>query len=340
MRLRIFSTTVVLAAFAGCQDDDQRARGRPPARRRAALSALSMVRERTAAAALVITAGLLSVVTITACSRSLVVIDPPAPVAAQPRAPLAVASSTPPPLAAFTSSSPSSPPLAAATEVIDLAVPGHRAAVVSVPLRTTAPRPLLVVAHGAGGRPEPHCAFWRDLLGARGFLLCPRGVLLGAYAAPADQGYFYPDHHALEREVLAAIDALRARFGARLDDRAPIYVGFSQGATMGALAFVKRPAAFARLVLIEGGVGESNEWTIDGARAFHEGGAERILFVCGRPSCSSAARRSLTYLGKAGLEGRVLHAAGAGHTYGGAVAEAVRRALPWVLEGDPRWDGG
>jgi pimeloyl-ACP methyl ester carboxylesterase len=165
-------------------------------------------------------------------------------------------------------------------------------------------------------------------------------VLLGAYAAPADQGYFYPDHHALEREVTAAIEALRARFGERLDDRAPIYVGFSQGATMGALAFVKRPAAFARLVLIEGGVGESDEWTIDGARAFHEGGADRVLFACGRPSCFSAARRSLTYLGKAGLEGRVIHAAGAGHTYGGAVAEAVRGALPWVLEGDSRWDGG
>jgi predicted esterase len=313
-----------------------------------------MIRERTAAAARVMTAGLLFAVTIPACSRPLVVIDRSPPVAAPLRRPLAVASSTPPPPPTAPGASSSPPPASALgaeaeveveveveAELIDLPVPGHRAAVVSVPpAAATTPRPLLVIAHGAGGRPEPHCAFWRELLGARGFLLCPRGVLLGAYAAPADQGYFYPDHHALEREVTAAIEALRARFGERLDDRAPIYVGFSQGATMGALAFVKRPAAFARLVLIEGGVGESDEWTIDGARAFHEGGADRVLFACGRPSCFSAARRSLTYLGKAGLEGRVIHAAGAGHTYGGAVAEAVRGALPWVLEGDSRWDGG
>jgi predicted esterase len=242
-----------------------------------------------------------------------------------------------------TSTSIDAPPptaLVGGSEVLDLPVEGHLAAVVSVPLGAAAPRPILVIAHGAGGRPEPHCDFWRAILGARGFLVCPRGVRLDTFAEPADQGYFYPDHHALAREVTAALAALHARFGERLDERAPIYVGFSQGATMGALAFVTRAAPFARLVLIEGGVGESDEWTINGARASHEGGVERVRFACGRPSCFSAAQRSLTYLEKAGLEGRVVHAAGAGHTYGGAVADAVIGALPWVFEGDPRWDGG
>lgn len=232
------------------------------------------------------------------------------------------------------------PALVGGSEVLDLPVEGHLAAVVSVPRGATTPRPILVIAHGAGGRPEPHCDFWRAILGSRGFLVCPRGVRLDTFAEPADQGFFYPDHHALAREVTAALAAVHARFGARVDERAPIYVGFSQGATMGALAFVTRSAPFARLVLIEGGVGESDEWTINGARASHEGGVERVLFACGRPSCFSAAQRSLTYLEKAGLEGRVVHAAGAGHTYGGAVADAVLGALPWVFEGDPRWYGG
>ena len=220
---------------------------------------------------------------------------------------------------------------------VDLPVEGHRAAVVSVPLGASSPRPLLVVTHGAGGRPEPHCAFWRGLLGARGFILCPRGSLLGSLAEPQDQGFFYRDHHALEREVTAAMAALRARYGELVDDRAPMYAGFSQGATMGALAFVKRPAVFARLVLIEGGSGESDEWTINGSRAFRESGGARVLFACGRPSCFLAAKRSITYLDKAGVQGRVVHAAGAGHTYGGAVAEAVQGALAWITEGDARW---
>jgi pimeloyl-ACP methyl ester carboxylesterase len=296
-----------------------------------------MIPERSHGGARAIPVGLALLTVLAACVRPL----PPERPATPPRSPLAVASSSPPAVAQPRGPSPIAPdPPEAEPGMIDLPVEGHRPAVVSIPLGATSPRPILVIAHGAGGRPEPHCDFWRSILGARGFLLCPRGVLLGAYAAPADQGYFYPDHHALEREVTAALAALRARFGDRLDDRAPIYVGFSQGATMGALAFVKRPAAFARLILIEGGVGESDEWTINGARAFHEGGAERVLFACGRVSCFTAARRSLTYLGKAGLEGRVVHGAGAGHTYGGAVADAVIRALPWVLEGDPRWSDG
>ncbi len=298
-----------------------------------------MISERPLSSVRAIPRGLALLASIAGCARGLPV-ELPARSVPRPAEPIAA------PVAATVASAPPgapSPPLPATSvsaTLIDLPVEGHRAAVVSVPPAATSPRPLLVVAHGAGGRPEPHCAFWRELVGAKGFVLCPRGVLLGAYAAPADQGYFYPDHHALEREVVAAIAALRARFGAELDDRAPIYVGFSQGATMGALAFVKRPAAFARLVLIEGGVGESDEWTIDGARAFHEGGAERVLFACGRPTCFTAAQRSLTYLRKAGLEGRVVHAVGAGHTYGGAVADAVTRSLPWIFEGDPRWYGG
>jgi predicted esterase len=259
----------------------------------------------------------------------------------RPVAPVAGAASVEPPVALPTAPpAPPRPVLVDGSTLVDLPVEGHLAAVVSVPNDATAPRPILVIAHGAGGRPEPHCDFWRALLGARGFLLCPRGVRLDTFAEPSEQGYFYPDHHALAREVTAALAALRARFGERLDDRAPIYAGFSQGATMGALAFATRPVTFTRLILIEGGVGESDEWTIHGASGFREGGAERVLFACGRPSCFSAARRSLTYLGKAGLEGRVVHAAGAGHTYGGAVADALIRALPWVLEGDPRWYGG
>ena len=220
---------------------------------------------------------------------------------------------------------------------VALAVEGYRAAVVAVPLGAGSPRPLLVVTHGAGGRPEPHCAFWRALLGPRGFILCPRGTLLGSLAEPSEQGFFYRDHHALEREVAAAMAALRARYGGYLDERAPLYAGFSQGATMGALAFVKRPAVFARLVLMEGGVGEADEWTINGARAFGEGGGERVLLACGRPSCFLAAQRTLTYLAKAGVAGRVVHGVGAGHTYGGAVEAAVKGALPWITEGDSRW---
>jgi len=250
------------------------------------------------------------------------------------------------PDAPLPSQSPTELPLRAQNELprlemegsfVELEVPGHRPAWVGVPRDTRSPAPVLVVSHGAGGRPEPHCAFWRKVVGERGFLLCPRGVALGTARDGEEQGYFFPNHHALDREVVAALSALAARFGEHVDLRAPIYAGFSQGATMGALAFVNKSTRFERMIFVEGGVGEAEEWTIAGARAFHEGGGARVLFACGRARCLEAARRSARYVEKAGLETRVVFGRGAGHSYGGAVADGLMEAFSWVIEGDSRW---
>jgi hypothetical protein len=127
-------------------------------------------------------------------------ITPPATISPLPRAgegPGVRAPAVNPPRSEVTSAAPRSP--LSGAPFVNLPVEGHRAAVVSVPLGASSPRPLLVVTHGAGGSPEPHCAFWREMLGDRGFILCPRGVPLGSAVEPPDQGFFYRDHRALER---------------------------------------------------------------------------------------------------------------------------------------------
>lgn len=218
--------------------------------------------------------------------------------------------------------------------LLDLAVPGHKPAVVSIPPGATSRRPVLVATHGAGGTPEAHCSYWQALVGETAFVLCPRGVTMDVHAPPAERGYFYPAHPALGREVRAALDALAARFPDRIDAEGAIYAGYSQGATMGALVFGSDPAPFTAAVLIEGGV---EEWTTRSARAFKERGGRRVVFACGRRSCADAARRSAGVLERAGVESRVVDATGAGHTYGGAVREGVTAALPFVFGGDGRW---
>ena len=218
--------------------------------------------------------------------------------------------------------------------LLDLAVPGHASAVVSVPPEVGSRRPVLVATHGAGGTPEAHCSFWQALVGGTAFVLCPRGVTMDVYAPPSERGYFYPAHPALGREVRAALDALAARFPDRVDREGAVYAGYSQGATMGALVFAGEPAPFIAAVLIEGGV---EEWTLRRARAFKERGGQRVLFACGRQSCADAARRAAGVLEQAGVPSRIVDATGAGHTYGGRVREGVRAALPFVFGGDPRW---
>lgn len=219
-----------------------------------------------------------------------------------------------------------------------LAVPGHGDAVVALPLGATAKRPLLVVTHGAGGTPERHCENWRALLAGRVFVVCPRGAAVDRRAPPERAGYYYPDHLALGRELEAVLDAFgrEARYAPYVDLERPAYAGFSQGATMGALALPGLEVRFARLALVEGGFGGSNEWSARSARALARAGTERVLLACGRSACADRARATASLLRREGLEARVLHAEGAGHAFA-PMAGAIAGAVGWLFESDPRW---
>lgn len=207
-------------------------------------------------------------------------------------------------------------------------MPGHQPARLWVP-GGRGTRPLIVVAHGAGGRAGFHCKLWRRITGGGAFVLCPRGTRIFPRAS---SGYFYRNDPALEREVLAAVGAVRAAYP-RVDPGPAVYAGYSQGAIMGALMAERHPDLFPRLVLVEGG----HDWDIPTARRWHDGGGKRVLFVCGRRACDKDAKRAQGWLERAGVQTRVEYAPGAGHTPAGRVAERVDAAFSWVVQGDDRW---
>lgn len=225
----------------------------------------------------------------------------------------------------------SSPPSTAA-ETVGLAVDGALPAVVALPA-TAERRPVLVVAHGAGDRPEWQCEWWSAALALRAVVLCLRGSAM--YPRSPDTGYYFRDHHALGRELVAALAALERAYPERIDARAPAFAGFSQGAIMGALVAQEKAPLFSRLILIEGGY---DEWNVASAKRLRRGGEARVLFACGQDYCASHARRSIGWLEHAGVGARLVNAPGAGHTYADRVGEAVSQALPWVFEGDRRWE--
>jgi predicted esterase len=219
----------------------------------------------------------------------------------------------------------------------DLPVPRHRPAVVSVPRGATRPRPVLVVAHGAGDRPEWQCQVWRGMVGDRAFILCPRGFPTNPYVPPEHSGYFYTTHHALGKEITLALEALRERFGEYVDMNAPAYAGFSQGAIMGALLLPNHPARFARAALVEGGYGLFHEWNIPVAQKWKAHGGERALLACGRVRCVEQALVSASHMRRGGIDVHIIHAEGAGHSYGGRMEQSLRATYDWLVEGDPRW---
>lgn len=226
------------------------------------------------------------------------------------------------------------PPPTEAAVFESLAVDGFDPAVVSVPQSGPFPKPLLVVAHGAGDRPEWHCDLWRQLFAARGFILCLRGRRLSTLVSHDRARYYLPNHPWLRRSVTAALQALKVTYGDRVDEKRAAFIGYSQGGIMGSLVIQRLAGKFARAVLIEGGFAE---WNVPLTRRFVSSGGEKLLVVCGIRECHERARVTLSYMKRGGADARLVHVRGGGHRYDGEIAEAVRGQLDWFLEGDSRW---
>jgi len=192
--------------------------------------------------------------------------------------------------------------------------------------------PLFVITHGAGGQAEWHCGHYEVMLGPSASLLCLAGKRM--VARDPTRGYYYPDHVVLSSEIVAAREAIREKHAEALLGDSDVYVGYSQGATMGALAVAGYGAFFTRLLLVEGGF---DSWSPALARKYKGGGGQRVLFVCGTEHCHRQAAKAASFLSIAGVEVKILYAPYAGHRPDGPVALRVREGLPWLLEGDPRY---
>jgi len=224
-------------------------------------------------------------------------------------------------------------PLAPGEEFSALEVEGFARAVVSLPTGATTPRPVAVALHGNFDRPEWQCEVWRGVFGARGFIVCPRGIARRDVPKSADR-WEYASGKAVEQEILASLAALSRRFGAHVAEGPVVFIGFSLGAIYGSPLVQKQPERFPRVVLIEGG---QKAWTRFTAAKFAKGGGLRLFIGCGQAGCLDQAKRLGPALEKAGLPTRSGGSRTAGHTYDGPIAQALSSELEWLLEGDPRW---
>lgn len=208
----------------------------------------------------------------------------------------------------------------------DLPVDGFQPALLWY--RATAP--VLVVTHGAGGFAEWHCQHFHQIFAGKVTLLCPRGKPI--FTRDTAQGFYYPDHLALRREVHAVI----ARYEAVVSDsgRPYAYAGYSQGATMGALALSGDGAMFSRLLLVEGGYGD---WYDSLIARFKKSGGQAVVVICGTKQCHERAHAAIPRFARAGLAFKTATARGAGHRPDGAVEKVTLEHLGFLFDGDARW---
>jgi predicted esterase len=224
-------------------------------------------------------------------------------------------------------------PLPADPLFTNLSIAGYPEAVVSVANGATSRRPVLVVLHGSGDRPDWNCDAWRHITGAQAFVLCPRGLLVPAESTKDDLRYTHRGGAYLRAHLDAALEALALRFGPYVDVDRPVVTGFSLGATeMGQVA-LGDPARFPRVAQLEGGWGV---WTAAAIGAFSAKGGRRVLFGCGSSWCMAPAKATAARLERGGVEARVVQA-NVGHSNDRPLQEAIMSELGWFLEGDARW---
>jgi hypothetical protein len=227
---------------------------------------------------------------------------------------------------------PAEPPPAEPPPPQPLAVPGFPDAVVQPPDDAASVRPVAIVLHGLGGRPEPNCAAWANITQGAAFVVCPRGAPDPAHSTYRDARYTLPGGDTLRRQLDATLRALTDRFPGRADASRPLLCGFSLGASEAAFLAQSDPARFPRIALLEGGVDAWQDWNV--AQFAH--GGERVLFGCGSGWCTPSAEGSSSRIAQGGLDSRVVFE-GVGHTNAPLLQAAVRDALGWLLTGDARW---
>jgi hypothetical protein len=189
-------------------------------------------------------------------------------------------------------------PLQAESWRIDLPVSGHGAATVAIPLGATSARPVLIALHGDSDRPEWHCGSWRGITGGTSFILCPRGV-----PRAGTERFTYADAAATERELRAALRALKDRFGDYLAPSPVMLAGLTLGAE----------------------------------RAVATRGGQRVLFVCTRPGCRQSVESSVLFLTRAGAAAQVVDGGVGAHGLDATTSGTLARIWPWLVQGDPRF---
>ena len=223
------------------------------------------------------------------------------------------------------------PPLQAESWLVELHVDGYRDARVSVPLGAKEPRPIVVALHGAGDRPEWACGGWRGVTDAYPFVVCPAGDPGGLPG-----GYVWGNDAAVEREMSAAVEATRTRFGEHVAHGCTIITGFSQGAIRMTPILARGGDWCPQAVLCEGAYDALDQ---NFARAFAAAAGRRLLLGCSQRYCAQVFRERETLLRRAGIDVRTVYSGGRTHNLDGEMVTTLRDAWPWLVRDDVRWAG-
>ncbi len=190
-------------------------------------------------------------------------------------------------------------------------------------------RPVVVYLHGRGGHPEADCRRWASLARRYGWLVCPSGPVPYGDGRAWDNNW--PSaHHA----TMAAINALRDKYGRRVQLWGNTLIGFSEGAYAAMNVGVREPRTFNRWLIL---AANSKYWGGPGLEALGsaKNRVRRVFLITGEhDGVIEGTHQVEEWLQKAGVPTKVVTPSNMGHeTPLEKKTEMYRGALSWLDAG-------
>jgi hypothetical protein len=205
---------------------------------------------------------------------------------------------------------------------------------VSAPVGARDPRPVVVGVHGAGDRADWACSAWRAVVAEHAWVVCPESKV----AHPKWPNTFvWGSASAIGAQSSRAVSAVRARYGAFMEDGPLVYGGWSQGATLASQVVAERRGEYDRVVLVEVGHTPLDADVV--SASFAAAGVERAVVGCESANCRSFAAKLATAARRRRLPLRVSDAGFRHHWFDEPMVRALAPEMVWLVEDDRRFRG-
>jgi predicted esterase len=193
-------------------------------------------------------------------------------------------------------------------------------------------RPVLMYLHGRGGNPAADCEKWARVARALGWLVCPSGP-----AGETGGRSWNNNWPAAKSATMAAVAALREKFGRRVQLYGNTIVGFSEGAYVAMNIGIREPRSFNRLLIL---AANTKYWGAAGREELKQARSriKRVYLITGeRDEVIEETRTVRSWLREAGVRTRITTPADMGHELAiPKKPELYRMALLWLQSGQSR----
>ncbi len=191
-------------------------------------------------------------------------------------------------------------------------------------------RPVIMYLHGRGGHPASDCQRWAPVARRLGWLVCPSGQEDRGNGARGWNNNWAAGHNV----VMATLDALRKKYGHRVQLYGNTLIGFSEGAYVAMNVGVREPRAFNRWLIL---AADSDYWGAAGLEALQHGRhrLRRVYLITGQhDGVAESTLQVRQWLRKAGVPVHISRPKDMGHEVELERKRPMyRAALVWLARG-------